>query len=324
MAAPGDEKNRRFYLHIAAQVVALFGIFGVTMAAADRMANGFGVAIAIVGGVSLGLAVLLGKAVATDWLSLRALERTLVRREDEFQPGEIVAFSGVARVEGEALTTPFGGHRCCAFTFLVAGRRRSAGDSTSTRRANSLQGFALAPTVIEGEAMAVRLRALPDVETDLREARNGGEWGAAAHARIRAGTDFEQASEREGFGSLLVARAGPVEPGGRELFFGAFGGPDELTVEEEYVPVDEPICVIGTAEADPPGLSGRRPRFGPNIVVYRGTPEDVMERVGAETRGWMKGLRILGLIAALGLIPPFLPTSWTAAIPLVGRLFGGA
>jgi hypothetical protein len=257
-------------------------------------------------------------------VNLRVLKNGLVTGEAGFRPGEVIAFSGVARTEGEALTSPFGGHRCCAYTYLVAGRRRAAGDSTSTRRANSLQGFALAPTVIEGEAMTPRLRALPEVETDLREVENGGAWGEAAHARVQAAMEGGAASEREGFGSLLVARAGPVEPGGREVFFGSFGGPDDLNVEEEFVPVDEPICVIGTAEADPPGLSGRRARFGPNLVVYRGTPGEVIDRVGAETRGWMKTLVVLLLIALLGLGPAFLPASWTSAIPVLRNLVGGS
>lgn len=322
MANPLSEKGRRFYLVVGSQIIATIVILGTTVAAIEQMAGGLGVTIAVIGGICLGIALLLGKALAADWLNLRAIRASLVRMPNEFQPGKVIAFTGTPRTQDEALTSPFGGHRCCAYSYLVAGRRSGSG-SESSQRANSLQGFALAPTDIEGEGMTLRLRALPEVETNLREVQNGGEWGVEAHRRVKAVAAKEQktAWESEGFGSLYVARAGPVEPGTRDTFFGSYGRPDELNVEEEYAPVDEPVCVIGTAEANPPGISGRRPRLGPNLIVYRGAPEEVLKRIPAENHSLTKALWILVAIAIVALVPAFLPEAWTSAVPGLRSLF---
>jgi hypothetical protein len=312
----GDEKNRLFYLSVAGQIGVIVLIILVTSVAAEPMQGGLGTAVAVTGAVCLGFAFLLGKALMTDWLAQRALGKSMLTGPTLPEPGTTVAFEGIARVEGSPLVSPFSGHSCCAYSYLVAGRRRAiSGGSSTTRRANSLQGFALAPTEIVGESLSLRLRAIPGSEVRLRDAKTGGDWGKMAEERVAQASANSGASEREGFGSLLLAQTGPIEPGSREVYFGNYGKGDDLTVEEEYMPIDEPVCLIGTFETAPSGLSGRTPRLGPNLQVYRGTRQEVLDFLSSELKTWNKTLMILLAIATVAFLPSFLPTAWVSFLP---------
>ena len=69
------------------------------------------------------------------------------------------------------------------------------------------------------------------------------------------------------------------------------------------------------------GLTARRSRLGPNLLVYRGSAEEVLSRVGKETASFAKSAVVLVGTAVLVFGLAFSPAAWTSRLPIIGSLF---
>jgi hypothetical protein len=278
-----------------------------------------GVVVGILAGGCLTLAVLLGYWNAADWLNLRVVRRATRPRAPALRDGEVVAFEGVVRVDGEPLTAPFSRTPCAAYTYVVAGSRYSVVGGRSERYILA-QGFHMARTWIEGTQRRLRLGSLPGFEDDLRENARGTRWEAETRELFaRLSGAAPSAGERERRSRLLEARRSVIEEVHHDYCMSPMPErADGLVVDEEVLPAGQTVCVVGTYDAKLDGLAARRSRLGADMIVYRGRAEEVLSRVGSDVTGFARMSGVLAAAGAFLLALPFLPAAWTSGIPLVG------
>jgi hypothetical protein len=284
-------RNVRFLVSLIPAIVLLFGAIEIVGFVAERLGGGLGLVLGLVCGGSLVLSLLLVYYNAIDWLNLRLLRRD--RASEPLSDGDVVALSGLVRAD-DPPTAPFSGEPCAAYTYTVSESRHSTRRGRSTRFVVA-EGFHLVPTHIERPSGSLAVRALPGFEDDLRITGTGGELGERAADYVEAlSARASSAGERERRASLLDARHGEVEEvhadycqsSGRLSSAG-------LTVEEQRLPVDVEVCVIGTYDETARALTARRPRLGPNLMVYRGSREEVVTRLGSEVAWFARAAAVL-------------------------------
>ncbi|MEZ5285825.1 MAG: hypothetical protein R2712_13665 [Vicinamibacterales bacterium] len=289
-------RSLRFVASLIPAAAVLLAFVSVAGFVATRLGGGLGLGLGLLAGASLGLGLTLGYWVLVDLLNLRVLRRG-AGLEDA--AGGIVAFEGVVRVSGDALHAPFSGVPCAAYTYVVAASLQSGAGRGSRRRVLA-QGFHLTDTHIDGTAHRLRLRALPDVEDGLRRNERGTTWGTQARALVASLEGAARAGEAERESRLLEARRGGFDSVHQDYCTGTLGAHlDGLVIDETTLPIGERVCVIGTYEPESRTLSGRLGRIGPNVMVYRGSADEVLARVGGETRGYTTAVLVLVGIAVL-------------------------
>jgi len=299
-------RNLRFFLSLVVPAVLLVGWLVVITQAAARWPGGWGLALAIIGGSSLVLALMLAYWTAVDWLNLRVIRGRLVDTDPRAHDGEVVAVEGVVRVDGEPMPAPFSGTPCAAYTYVLAAAQHSSHRGGARRRVIA-QGFHMVPTHIEGKAGSLRLWSLPGFEDELRENADGRKWADEARALTgRLHGTAPVAGERARQSRLLEARHSHVGQVHQDYCMSQVAeSVDGLVIDEEVLPAGRTVCVVGTYEDGVRGLSARRPRMGPNLIVYRGTATEVLSRVGKETAGFLKAAAWLAGVGALLLAIPF-------------------
>jgi hypothetical protein len=162
------------------------------------------------------------------------------------------------------------------------------------------QGFHLVRTRIEGGGRSLLLASFPSFETALREEAAGTKWGAQAKALVERLTGTApSAGQRERESRLLAVRHGEVDEVHEDFCMGTLGDAvDTLDLEEEALPVDERVCVVGTYDSAQQRLLARRRKLGPDLVVYRGGAQEVLERVGGDMAGYARAAGVLALVGA--------------------------
>jgi hypothetical protein len=173
----------------------------------------------------------------------------------------------------------------------------------SSRRRVLAQGFHMVPTRIEGSTGIARLRALPDVEDDLRRNERGTLWGQEARALFDTLAEGSSAGMATRQARLLEARHAGIDDVHEDYRMGTLGEHvDGLIIDEEVLPVDRAVTVIGTFDQERRAMTAQRSRFGPNLMVYQGSAREVLARVGKENQWFAKaivGLLVIG-VASLG------------------------
>lgn len=294
-------RNLRFVASLVPAVVLLGAVFAVVILVAGRIGGGLGVVAGIVAGACLGLGTLLAYWIGVDWLNLQVVRMSHDAGDAALRDGELVAFEGVTRVAEDPLTSPFSAMPCAAYTYVVSASGHSSSRSR-TVRVTLAQGFHMLDTRLEGAHRSLKLRSFPSFEDDLRESARGGDWGKQAGKLLERnfGT-VPAANDRQRNARLLEVRDTELSEVHEDYCNnGNPSGSDGFTVEEEILPVDQSVCVVGTYDEQLGGLMAGVRRFGPNMMVYRGTAEEVLSRVGGETRKFAKiAVVLLGISALL-------------------------
>lgn len=245
---------------------------------------------------------------AGDWRACRVLQHHRLRPGGQVTSGDRVALSGKLRIDGEVLTAPFSQRPCAAYLYRVTGsRRRASGEGVRKQRQLALQGFAMQPVHLEADGMTLSLMALPEAEPDLTESRMGSDWAEKARGWLNGLADgsWQRSSELESYSLLLNARAMVTPPlRADHWIYNVEDSGVGLTVTEEAIPADEPVCVLGTYEALEQGLSGH----DGGIIVYRGDAEQVIARLSKDMRD---GARVGLICAVLGGAACLAPLLWS-------------
>jgi len=271
--------NVRFLVSLLVPAVVFLGWLGLVSFVVSRA----GIAVGLISGTCFILGLLIAYWHVADLLSLRAIRRP--RRKSEFRDGDVVAFDGVMRADGEPVRSPFTARPCAAFTYKI-----SASKGASSPSHHSLfviaQGFHKLKCRIVNGAESLSICNLPGFEDDLRENVHGDTWLNEARAWIdEIAPTAASAGEGEREGALLEARRGDAEEVHRDYCMTTdLGNGASLVVEEEVLPVDRHVCVVGTYDAERGGLTARKRRWGHNLVVYEGTPQEVVSRISKESR----------------------------------------
>lgn len=249
-----------------------------------RIGGGTGFALGLVSGASLAFALVLGYWVLVDWLNLRVIRRS-VADGSALPDDAIVAFEGVVRVDGPPMTAPFSGTPAAAYTYVVAHSSYSPAGGRR-RRFVLMQGFHMRPTRIEGTGQVLRLRTFPGFEDDLRENRSGREWGRqAVDLAATLGDRATNAGQAERESRLLEVRHTENDDVHHDYRMADVDTPlPGFAIDEEVLPANARVCVIATHDHSTRSLTGRRPRIGPNVMVYRGSRDEVLARVAADLR----------------------------------------
>jgi len=314
-------RNARFLASLIPAFILLFGLMGVVTVVTERVEGGVGIAMGVVSAICLLLGILLVYWCAVDWLNLRVIHRSL--REPSFADGDVVAFSGMTRIDGEPMVSPFTKTPSAAYTYIVSAQRRSVRRGRHVRTVLA-QGFHMLPTQITGPSRTLTLASFPAVEDDLRENDQSGRFGDEGVALIErlseAGT--EAGNDRQRHSRLLELRHTEVREVQEDYCqTSSVGTGAGLTIDEEVLPAGETVCVVGTFEAESSSLTARRSRFGPNLMVYRGSAEEVIARVGKDSRFFAKAIVVLLGTGVLLVGLAFLPASWTSKLPVIGSAF---
>jgi hypothetical protein len=278
----------------------LFALFFGTIALVTvRMPRLAGVCLGIVAGACLVFGVLLAYWNFVDWANLRVIRRFTRVGDAGWDDGAIVAVEGVVRADGEPMVSPFTATPCAAYTYVVSSSRQSSARQRSVRVLIA-QGFHLVPSSIDGAGRRLRLYALPGVEDELRRTEPGTTWGNEARRLVESlASAASPGRERQILSRLLEAKHVHTEEVRCDYVMGTIGKhADGLTIEEEVLPVGRTLCMVGSYDRERHGLTARRSRIGPNLMVYLGSAEDVLARVGKDVATYA---RVAIVLAGIGL-----------------------
>jgi hypothetical protein len=315
-------RNVRFLFQVVTATVCFLGTLTVILIINSNLKGGIGLTIALIAGVCLILGILLSYWNLVDWLNIRVIKNQYNRDRPSFIDGRLTAFSGTVRSDDEPMTSPFTDVPCAAYTYSIAVSR--GGTSGGRSRRVLAQGFHLNKTRVEGSALSLKLLSLPSFEDDMCENRFGTEWTPKAEAFItKIASTAIVAKEREQVTRLLEAKHTEAEEFHQDFSRNTDLSDDvNLITEEEVLPLDQPVCVVGTFNGNMKGLSARKPRLGPNLIIYKGNAEDVISRVGGELASIARTAMILIGIGILPLGLALLPVELTSTLPFIGGLFG--
>ncbi len=297
----------RFLRSVALAAVVLGGLAVISALAASRTDSTLQLWIIGIGAVSVGLGALLAYQVSIDWLNLRVIRRNRVVPGAPPRDGAVVAFEGMAHVDGEALTSPLGGVPCAAYSYKVSRLVSSSLQSRpGSRHVVCAQGWHMLPTRIVGSADTLALHSFPGFEDELRVVGSNDSWLGAARSLVERLEDTaEPGGQRERESGLLEARHSLLEEVHQDYLVMNLGSEVGLHYEEETLPVGEPLCIVGTFDPERQALTSRRSRLGSNLIAYRGSADDVLERLGGEATGYTKLALALITVGALMVGHPF-------------------
>jgi hypothetical protein len=317
----GIISKNRFLFQVVTALVCLLGTFIVIQIINSSLKGGIGLTIAIIAGVCLAFGILLSYWNLVDWLNLRVIRSQPNGGRPSLIDGQLTAFSGTVRSDDEPMISPFTNVPCAAYTYTIS-VSRSRSTSGGSRRVLA-QGFHLNRTRVEGSALSLKLLSLPSFEDDMRENLYGTEWIPKANALIsKIAATAMVAKERELVVRLLEAKHTEAEEFHQDFSRYKLSDGINLIIEEEVLPLDEPVCVVGTFNGDMDGLSARKPRLGPNLFIYKGNAEDVISRVGGELASMTRIALILIGVGYAPLVLALLPVKLTSTLPFIGGLFG--
>jgi hypothetical protein len=311
-------RNARFLAALAPPFLLFVGFFAVVFFVRSRFDGGIGLAAGIIAGASLAFGLTLAYWVLVDWRNLGIIRRA-AQSGAVLEDGDVVAFEGVVRVDGEPMTAPFSGEACAAYAYVVSYSR--PGPKRRSVRQVLAEGFHMVPTRIEGASESLEVLSFPEFEDDLRESARGTKWGRQARALVDALSGKAPAGdERERRSRLLEARQTEIREVHQDYLPGSLGSNVEtLVIEEEILPSAQRVTVIGTYDRRRKALTTRLAVFGANLFIYRGGADEVLARVGGETRGFIRVTAALlgvgGLILGAAVSPAALREKLPFAIP---------
>jgi hypothetical protein len=285
-------KGKLRFLSKIAMILVLFLLVASCIGyITNRMGEGWGLFWAILAGISLGLGVTLFYWVLVDWRNLKIARKHKPSDLSGWKDRELVCVSGTAKVDGVPLISPFTKTLCAVYQYEVITRVRRAGDSTSTTQKTVAQGFHMKPTRIEGQHGSIRLSALPEMDSGLVD-QGEGKWPEECKELLNqlignSDKDYQinrQAAELEAY----IAHDGEVYQD--YCMAQGVGDTSSYVMKEKVLPTDQPVTVIGCFNSEKQALTGERARLGPNLIAYKGTYEELIERLEKEVPGYMKGV----------------------------------
>lgn len=233
--------------------------------------------------VALPVLVLAGAWLAREALQQAADRRALERaRSSPEHPrrGAWVAVAGPALALEEPFEAPLSGRPALACRYEVHLKRTTSSGTSSTGRSTSrrllYEGFHLAPTGIESERLGrVRLRGFPDLLA-LDTSPLAGEFVRPEIAATTPGPVAFRFAAR----ARLLARAGDrlhVD----WTYAREEGRPGLPERKERILPPGARVCVLGRWQD---GALVPSPYRARGLPVYGGTVEEVLARIGSESK----------------------------------------
>ena len=303
-----NKGQERFILKIVLIVVLMIGTLsaiGVSVDATLARFGGLAWLIIVPGVLMLAVGVLGCWGTVISGLDFRGLRRYRADALDRFEDGQTIALSGVVRISGEPLITPFSERPCAALSYQVTGEGRRSVDN-HTRQGLCLIGFGLADAELDCGSKSFPLRAVPDVGTDLREIATNREWREQGMRLIKqAGKEWEQVPEDQARGKRIDAARFSQPRLDTKLFVAPTRGTsNSLGIIEDHVPINQPVTVLAIYDARSGGLRGGRVR---DMKVFAGFIDDKLVVLENE---WRKGLMFSIPLVVVGVLLMTLVSWW--------------
>lgn len=301
-----------FFGKVLTALAVLSAVGGVIGYVVSQLGEGWGLMWAILAGISLGLGILLFYWNTVDWLNLRYIRELQTNQTLGLRDGTITCVTGKTRSDSKPLIAPFTQQECAGYRYSVS-RSTSHGTQGQNRSRNQIvaEGLHMLATRIEGPQGSVRLGAFPAVESELRD--DGiGKWIEPCKKYLSSliGTAPKATQLEREARKIAYERAhdGPIHED--FCMLEGVGNVSGYNMTEEVVPYNSDVCAVGNYNSLSQSLTGEKARIGPNLMIYQGTPTQVLERVGAEVRGYVK--------TTLGFF------TFTAAVVIYATIFGGS
>lgn len=295
-----------FLFKVFAGLIFLLGLTGLAHFIQSHFESGWGVFWGVTAAISLGFGGLLLFWLAVDISNLHYIKRDLIQTISQggFRNNKIHAIAGTVRAKTKALTSPISQQPCVAYHYRISYNRHKSSSKTSSSRVLVAQGFHLTESHIAGMGYDINIGAIPEVESELRNT-GLGEWSEQVGQFLqeiigKAPASDQMAREAQLLEArLLEARLYVKQSMAQDYCLTKVYNPDvDYSVTEHLVPVDEEVCMIGTYNKNDHAMTGQRPRFGPNLMVYRGSVEHVISCIGNDVKKFSKALLILLAIPA--------------------------
>ncbi len=292
----------RFLKSLVPALLGLFAVFAIIGFVHAKLDSGFGLLLGFIAGGCFGFGVLLAYWNAVDWVNLGIIRKQLADGVTAFKDGQLVAHSGIVRVDGAPMVSPITRQECAAYTYTISISRERHANRGGSRQVLA-QGFHMLPASIKGSIGALRLGALPSMEDDLRINENGERTDVVREKLRNLINSAPSGGEMERVGTLLEAKYsvdGEIHKDYCQLT--ELGDGKVFVVEEEVLPVNQAMCVVGTFDQRTNGITAGKRRFGPDLMVYRGTMDEVLVRIGGDIGLYTKFVvGLLGIaVAVLG------------------------
>jgi hypothetical protein len=292
----------------------LFGLMVIGTLVNDRLHGAFGFILAIVTGLSLGIAALSVYYNSVDWLNLQILRR----HDGPLHDGKVVAFSGFVRIDTLPLVSPFKNMNCAAYTYTVT---VPASLNQGGKRLWLAEGYHMIKTRIEGSTRSLQLGSFPDLH-EYNNNLEGKKWVDKTRELIaKLSSKTPSSSEWEGRSRMLeIKRADNISEIHEDCYKYIYKDSSKVFIQECALPVDHEVCIIGTYNEALNSLTAERPRLGSNLMVYRGSAEEALRQLSHDvfflSKAAIFSLGVSGLIVGFAM----LPTELSSKIPLLGSL----
>lgn len=288
-----NHASARFVMSVLPSVVLLIVLVSAVMVGVERMPGMLGVVVSFGGGILSGLGALALRAVIRDARSLNWILRAKTPSESARGDGQAIVVDGRIRCS-QALIAPVSGERCAAYFFRI-GRQRSTVGRSGSRRVFVAAALHAVDFELDAGDRRYPVRALPEVDETLRTVGSGTRHAAAVIPLLATLNDAPLEATHVIETLRLEARqrwTGPVERAARN-YTKPPAADARLSVHEERVPIDCPVCILGCYDALGGGLV---PGRGRALHLYAGTLEETRARLKKEVREF--GIVAAGMLAS--------------------------
>lgn len=283
----------RFLTSLIPGALLLFSVIGVFSFIVETFDNGWGLLLAVIAVICLGFGGMTVYWNMVDWLNLKVIRRHAMGG-GSIRQAEVAAFTGTVLSDEPPMESPFTKKPCAAYKYEISESRSSTTSGSKSRRVVLAEGFHMLPTRIEGPRGTFKLGAFPAVESELRSVEPSA-WTKAGWEKIRqlvGNAPRGSTLEREAaFQNALHEINGAIHTDFCQT--GYKDGTNTVQVEEEYVPINEEVSIVGTYDGTWNAITTAKRRFGPELMVYKGNPQEVLDRVGKEVRTFAKVAAVL-------------------------------
>ncbi len=319
MANHDFARYSRFLFSLVPAIILLLVTLSVAGLVNARLAGGVGLTIALVTAGCLAFGILLVYWNAVDWFNMRTIRAQLSIGSGTLKDGTVVAFSGVVRSDDAPMVAPLTGKACAAYVSVVAVSRSGSTHNTHRARSVIVQSFHMNHTRIEGDSTSLTLGSLPGFETDMRESDHSDKWAEQVHEQTKKLAHCVERTTDINRESLLQSLRNTTIDEYHYDFCRSIDIGDHKTfvVDEEVLPIDTEVTVIGTYDRQRGALIARNSRLGPNLIVYKGSKNEVLARISSEILWYAKFTKAMLGFAMFVVTIALMPDSWLSHAPLL-------
>ena len=277
-----------FYLKVILGLIVIMSALMSVTYINDVIPGGLGLTIALLFPICMGIGVTLLYFVVADRINLKILNHFNSGTNKKFIDGEIIGFCGEVHCEGEPMISPFTDTACAAYTYSIS--KSVSKTEGGTRSFLLAMGLHMNKTKIHGKSRVLNLFSFPSFEDDLRFENSGTQFAKQVNQLLaKFYDDVDERSLSQHQANLSFARNNHLDQIHQDFCQSSHPTAGTIfSIKEEILPVDVPVCVVGTYDERRQGINGCKTRFGQNLMIYKGDINNVIIKLESETSTYLK------------------------------------